>query len=100
MEKTLNGQMLTESWLETTCEKLAWEATGQAASVIATLFQGTGSVEVLHPFPAWLHLESQEFWQKALYIELAGECHDLATMSRRGSPPMLKRGVPTPSLRL
>ena len=60
MEKTLNGQTLTDSWLETPCEKLAWEATGQAASVIATLFQGTGSVEVLHQFPAWLHLESQE----------------------------------------
>ena len=82
VEKTLNGQTLTGSWLETTCEKLAWEATGQAASVIATLFQGTGSVEALHQFPAWLHLESQEFWQKVLYIELAGECHDLAPMSR------------------
>ena len=82
VEKTLNGQRLTEPWLETTCEKLAWEATGQAASVIAQFFHGIGSVEVLHRFPAWLHLESQEFWQKALYIELAGECHDLAPMSR------------------
>ena len=70
VEKTLSGQRLTESWLETTCEKLAWEATGQAASVIAQLFHGIGSVEVLHRFPAWLHLESQEFWQKALYIWL------------------------------
>ena len=85
------GKMLTDSWLETTCEKLAWEATGQAASVIATLFQGTGSVEVLHQFPAWLHLESQEFWQKALYIELAGECHDLAPMSRSSQSPNVKK---------
>ena len=91
VEKTLNGQTLTDSWLYTTCEKLAWEATGQAASVIATLFQGTGSVEVLHQFPAWLHLESQEFWQKALYIELAGECHDLAPMSRSSQSPNVKK---------
>ena len=91
VEKTLNGQTLTDSWLETTCEKLAWEATGQAASVIATLFQGTGSVEVLHQFPAWLHLESQEFWQKALYIELAGECHDLAPMSRSSQSRNVKK---------
>ena len=62
VEKTLSGQRLTESWLETTCEQFAWEATGQAASVIAPLFQGTGSVDVLHRFPGWLHLESQEFW--------------------------------------
>ena len=91
VDKTLSGQRLTESWLETTCEKLAWEATGQAASVIAKLFQGTGSFEVLHRFPAWLHLESQEFWQKALYIELAGECHDLAPMSRSSQSPNIKK---------
>ena len=91
VEKTLNGQTLTESWLETTCEKLAWEATGQAASVIATLFQGTGSVEVLHQFPAWLHLESQEFLAEALYIELAGECHELAPMSRSSQSPNVKK---------
>ena len=90
VEKTFSGQRLTGSWLETTCEKLAWEATGQAASVIAKLFQGTGSFEVLHRFPAWLHLESQEFWQKALYIELAGECHDLAPMSRSSQSPNIK----------
>ena len=91
MEKTLSGQRLTESWLETTCEKLAWEATGQAASVIAQLFHGIGSVEVLHRFPAWLHLESQEFWQKALYIELAGECHDSAPSRSSQSPNVKKR---------
>ena len=91
VEKTLSGQRLTESWLETTCEKLAWEATGQAASVIAQFFHGIGSVEVLHRFPAWLHLESQEFWQKALYIELAGECHDLAPMSRSSQSPNVQK---------
>ena len=82
VERTLSGQRLTETWLETTCEQFAWEATVQAASVIAPLFQGTGSVEALHRFPGWLHLESLEFWQKALYIELAGECYELAPMSR------------------
>ena len=61
VEKTLSGQRLTDSWLETACEKLAWEATGQAPSVIAKLFHGISSVEVLHRFPAWLDLESQEF---------------------------------------
>ena len=92
VEKTLSGQQLTETWLETTCEQFAWEATGQAASVIAPLFQGTSSVDVLHRFPGWLHLESQEFWQKALYIELAGECYDLAPMSRNSqSPTVYKR---------
>ena len=29
----LSGQRLTETWLETTCELFAWEATGQAASL-------------------------------------------------------------------
>ena len=50
------------------------------ASVIAPLFQGTGSVEALHRFPGWLHL----VWSlaEALYIELAGECYELAPMSR------------------
>ena len=43
VEQTLSGQRLTETWLETTCEQFAWEATVQAASVIAPLFQGTGS---------------------------------------------------------
>ena len=33
----------------------------------------------------------QEFWQKALYIELAGKCHDLAPMS----PPILASEAPT-----
>ena len=46
---------------------------------------------MLHQFPAWLHLESQEFWQKALYIELAGECHDLAPMSRSSQSPNVKK---------
>ena len=91
VEKTLSGQRLTESWLETTCEQFAWEATGQAASVIAPLFQGIGSAEVLHRFPGWLHLESPEFWQKALYIELAGECHDLAPMSRNSQSPTVHK---------
>ena len=50
-ERTLSGQRLTETWLETTCEQFAQEATFQAASVIAPLFQGTGSVETLHRFP-------------------------------------------------
>ena len=87
VERTLSGQRLTDTWLETTCEQFAWEATAQAASVIAPLFQGTGSVEVLHRFPGWLHLESLEFWQKALCIELAGEYYELAPMSRNSQPP-------------
>ena len=91
VERTLSGQPLTESWLETTCELFAWEATGQAASIIAPLFQGTGSVEALHRFPGWLHLESPEFWQKALYIELAGECYDLAPMSRNSQSPTVHK---------
>ena len=91
VERTLRGQRLTETWLETTCELFAWEATGQAASVIAPLFQGTGSVEALHRFPGWLHLESLEFWQKALYIELAGECYDLAPMSRNSQSPTVHK---------
>ena len=91
VERTLSGQRLTESWLETTCEQFAWEATGQAASVIAPLFQGTGSVDVLHRFPGSLHLESQEFWQKALYIELAGKCFDLAPMSRNSQSPTVHK---------
>ena len=91
VERTLSGQRLTETWLETTCEQFAWEATVQAASVIAPLFQGTGSVEALHRFPGWLHLESLEFWQKALYIELAGECHDLAPMSRNSQSPTVHK---------
>ena len=59
----------------------------QSFPVIAPLFQGTGSVETLHRFPEWLHLESLEFWQKALYIELAGECYELAPMSRNSQSP-------------
>ena len=27
VERTLSGQQLTETWLETTCEQFAWEAT-------------------------------------------------------------------------
>ena len=46
---------------------------------------------MLHRFPAWLHIESQEFWQKALYIELAGECHDLAPMSRSSQSPNVQK---------
>ena len=53
----ISGQRLTE-WLETTCEQFAWVATGQAASVIATLFQGTGSVEVLQRFPSFFARET------------------------------------------
>ena len=56
VERTLSGQRLTETWLETICEQFAREATGQAVSH-APLFQGTGSVEALHRFPGWLHLE-------------------------------------------
>ena len=33
VERTLSGQRLTETWLETTCEQFAWEATFQAASL-------------------------------------------------------------------
>ena len=91
VERTLSGQRLTDTWLETTCEQFAWEATAQAASVIAPLFQGTGSVEVLHRFPGWLHLESLEFWQKALCIELAGECYELAPMSRNSQSPSVHK---------
>ena len=53
------------------------------------LFKGTSSVEVLHQFPGWLHLESPEFWQ-ALYIGLA-ECHDLALMSRSSQSPTVQK---------
>ena len=91
VERTLSGQRLTETWLETTCEQFAWEATFQAASVIAPLFQGTDSVEMLHRFPGWLHLESLEFSQKALYIELAGECYELAPMSRNSQSPTVHK---------
>ena len=68
-------ELLSVSAVAVTCDLFAWEATRQAASVIAPSFQGRGSVEALHRFPGWLHLESPEFWQKALCIELAGECH-------------------------
>ena len=40
----------------------------------------------LHRFRGLLHLESLEFWQKALYIELAGECYDLAPMPKQSVP--------------
>ena len=39
VERTLSEQRLTETWLETTCEQFAWEATIQAASVIAHYFR-------------------------------------------------------------
>ena len=54
-------------------------------------FKALVLLKLLHQFPAWLHLESQEFWQKALYIELAGECHDLAPMSRSSQSPNVKK---------
>ena len=95
-ERTLRGQRLTETWLEMTCELFAWEATGQAASVIAPVFQGTGSVEALHRFPGWFHLESMEFWQKALHIELAEECYDLAPMSQDSQSPTVHKRHATP----
>lgn len=92
VEATLLGQTLTEEWLTQTCEKFAWRATSQAASVIADLFQGVGARAEVQRFPGWLQLESQEFWHKALYIELAGECRELTPMTRtEASPTMHKR---------
>ena len=87
VEQTLSGQRLLKRGLK--CEQFAWEATAQAASVLP-LFQGTGSVEVLHRFFGWLHLESLKFWQKALCIELAEVCYEPAPMSRN-SPQLYKR---------
>ena len=62
VETTLQGQLLTDPWIAATCEKFAWEASRQAASVLATLFAGVGSFEVLQRFPAWQLLESAMFY--------------------------------------
>ncbi|MEM1007847.1 MAG: hypothetical protein AAGJ35_02470 [Myxococcota bacterium] len=94
IEETLQGRTITQEWLSATCERLAWRAAGQAAAVIAPLFAYTGAVEDLQRFPAWIYLESQEFWQKAVYTELAGECNELSPMTRsRKSPTVAKRST-------
>jgi len=90
VESTLQGNPITEPWLIATCEKAAWAA-AQAANVVAPLFAQVGTIDEVSRFPAWHHLESQEFWHKALYIELAGECNDLAPMTRSVRSPMVHK---------
>ena len=86
VERTLQGQRLTEN-LASNDLRAVCVGGHRAGSVSHCPF----ILGHWHRFPGWLHLESLEFWQKALYIELAGECYDLAPMSRNSQSPTVHK---------
>ena len=70
-------------------EQFAWEATHQAASVIAPSFQGTGSVDCIDSLGGFI-LNLWSFGRRPC-IELAGECYELAPMSRNTQAPTVHK---------
>ena len=82
-EAMLAGTAVTDEWLAVQCEQFAWAAAGQAATLLMALFRNIHLLEFTTRYTAWKELETQEFWQKALYIKLALEIQTQQPLSRR-----------------